>query len=150
MEIKDIMTKNPCHIAPETNLVEASALMEKHHCGSLLVGKPNKLQGVVTDRDIAIKAIANGLNPENTLVKKIMNTHIESCSEHDSLRDAIKKMEKAHVLRLVVFDREKNVVGIVSHGDIAKAALKDETERAHITDILIKVAGTHAADTSNF
>ncbi len=148
MEIKDIMTKKPCFIAPETTLIEAAALMEKHHCGALFVGKPNKLQGVVTDRDITIKAIANGLTPENTLVKKIMTTHIESCFEQDSLRDAIKKMEKGRVLRLVVFNREKEVVGVVSHGDIAKAVLRNETERSHVSEDLIKAAGVHASDTN--
>lgn len=144
MEIKEIMAKKPCCIAPETNLVEASALMEKYGCGALLVGTPEKLQGVVTDRDIIIKAIANDLNPQHTLAKKVMTTHVESCFEHDSLHDAIKKMEKARVLRLVVFNREKKVVGVVSHGDIAKAALKHTSERAHINDDLIKVAGVHA------
>jgi CBS domain-containing protein len=140
MKVNEIMTKKPCFIAEGTNLTQAAALMQKHNCGALLVGTETDLQGILTDRDITVKAVADGLSLDSTTVKKVMSRHVKCCSTEDSIKSALEKMERNHILRLAVCDKNNRVVGVISHGDIAKAALRDKAEYSSIAHEFIEVA----------
>jgi CBS domain-containing protein len=140
MKVNEMMTKKPCFVAEGTNLTQAAALMQKHCCGALLVGTETDLQGIVTDRDITVKAVANGLSLDSTPVKQIMSRHVKCCSAEDSIKSALAKMEQNHILRLAVLDKNNRVEGVISHGDIAKAALRDKSEYSNIAHEFIEVA----------
>lgn len=119
--IKEIMTSKVEWVKPETKLTEIATKMQQSDCGSVLIGENDKLVGIVTDRDIVLRAIAKGLNPADVTAKQVMSTKVLYCSESDSIEDVAQNMAKAQVRRLVVLDAKKRMIGVVSIGDIAAA-----------------------------
>lgn len=118
--VKDIMTIHPTLIAPDATLQQAAERMKKVDCGMLPVGTKNHLEGLITDRDIMIRAIAEGVDPSLACVKDFMTKNIYACNEDDFLEDAAEKMRAHKVGRLVVKDREGKTVGILSFGGILR------------------------------
>jgi CBS domain-containing protein len=129
MIVKDYMTKNPDYLTPETTIKEAAVKMSELNTGSLPIGNEVKLLGFVTDRDITIKAVAEGLDIEETTIDKIMNNKVLYCFENDELEKVIDNMQENKVLRLVVLDDEKQFVGVINHSQIAKAAVDEKDEQ---------------------
>jgi len=126
MQIKEIMTKNPEEIPAIESVMDAAEKMKELNVGVIPIFKNDKVVGVVTDRDIAIRAVAEGKNPKDTPVMDIMSTNVVSCPENADIQEAAQIMEKNKVRRLIVTDQSGKAVGIVSLGDIAtKARLKD-------------------------
>lgn len=119
MKIKDIMTDKPEFITPETTLRQAAQKMRDCDCGYLPVGENDRLVGAVTDRDITIRATAEGRDPDTTMVREIMTPRIISCFENDDVSEAARVMEQAQIRRLVILNRNKRMVGVISLGDIA-------------------------------
>lgn len=121
MNLKDIMSRNVQVIAPDANLVEAAQCMKDLDVGGLPVCSDDRIQGFVTDRDIVVRAIADGKNPSECKVSDVMSTDVFWCYEDDSVEDAGRKMEENQIRRLLVLDSNKKLCGIVSLGDIARA-----------------------------
>jgi CBS domain-containing protein len=121
--IREVMTENPTSVEAGATLKEAAELMAREDIGNVLVVENGEVQGIVTDRDIVVRGIAKGENPEDTSVREVASTDVEVLSPDDSIEDAIKKMEEKDIRRLPVVEDGKPV-GIVSLGDLAKA--KDE------------------------
>lgn len=119
MKIKDVMTKNPVFISPDSNIREAAQKMQEQDCGSLLVGENDRLTGMITDRDIVVRAVADGLDANETLVEEVMTDDLVYCYEDQTLDEAADKMEDEQVRRLAVLNREKRLVGIITLSDIA-------------------------------
>lgn len=119
--VKEIMTSKVEWVKPETKLSEIATKMQQSDCGSVLIGENDKLVGVVTDRDIVLRAVAKGLNPSEVTAKQVMSTKVLYCTEGDSIEDVAQNMAKAQVRRLVVLNSQKRMVGVVSLGDIATA-----------------------------
>lgn len=119
MKIKEIMSDKPHYVSPDTNLQEAAQLMRDHNFGFIPVGKDDRLIGMVTDRDIAIRAVAEGWNPQETKVSDIMTKKVLYCYEDDDLIEAAKSMRKMHVRRLIVLNKDKWMVGVISLADLA-------------------------------
>lgn len=119
MQIKEIMTRDPVVARPDATLCEAARMMRELDSGVLPIGEDDRLLGILTDRDITIRATAEGKDPNATAVRDVMSSEVVSCYEDDDERDAAAKMEKHQLRRLMVLDRDQQLVGIVSLGDLA-------------------------------
>jgi CBS domain-containing protein len=119
MHLKQIMTSPIETIAPDTSLAEAARKMLAMAIGLLPVSEDQKIVGIVTDRDITIRAVAKGLDPERTKVQEVMTREVFSCPAGSDVIDACKLMEEKQVRRLLVMDASDAPIGIVSLGDIA-------------------------------
>lgn len=122
--VHECMTKNPEYLTPQASIKEAALTMASLDTGSLPVGNKEKLLGFITDRDIAIRAVANGLDPEKTAVEEVMTDEVLYCFEDNDLEAVADNMRDNGVLRLVVLDHNKKFRGIVTHSQIAKAAIE--------------------------
>ena len=87
-KVKEVMTPNPVLIDPNATLEQAAKKMETIDCGALPVGTENELSGIITDRDIVVRALARGKNPATETVGSVMTREVYDCSEDDSLDDA--------------------------------------------------------------
>jgi CBS domain-containing protein len=119
MLLKEVMTRKIEEIEPQANLREAAAKMKSLNVGALPVCDNNKLVGFLTDRDVAIRAVAAGCDPWQTSVSDVMSPGAIYCYEDDDVTEAARIMEEKQILRLLVFNRNQEAVGIVSLGDIA-------------------------------
>ena len=130
MLVNKIMHRiNP--FTPETNLKEAALLMRNEHLGfTPITNKSGKLVGVITDRDIAIRAAANNANMEKSVVKDFMTPEVIACYENSDLEEAIRLMKLKQVHRLIVLnnEKEKKIVGVLSLNDIAKKCKTKDTK----------------------
>jgi len=136
MKIKDVMTTSVECVRPETTLQEAAAKMRSLNVGSLPVCEGDRPIGIVTDRDIVIRAIAEGRDPRTARVPEVMTADLVSVSETADVKDAARLMKDRQIRRIVVIDPSKRVVGIVSLGDIAVDAHDDKMSG----DVLEKVS----------
>ena len=112
--VKDVMVPNIAIIDPESSLREAMQEMEEIDCGLMPVGAQEKLIGIITDRDIAIRAVAKGKDPQKTKVREIMTNKVLSVSEDTDLNEAAEIIKTHKVNRLIVKDKKGRVSGIVS------------------------------------
>lgn len=120
MKINEIMTRNICTIEPEKSIREAAQMMDKLDSGALLVNEGDRLVGMLTDRDICVRAIAQGMDLD-TPVRQVMSPNIRYCFEDEDLQHVAENMADIHVRRLPVMSREKRLVGMVSLGNIASS-----------------------------
>jgi len=126
MKIQDTMTRH-VHIAnPAMSLRQAARMMAEIDVGALPVGENDRLVGMITDRDIAVRAVAEGRGPE-TPVREIMSLDVCYCFEDQELDEVAANMGDVKVRRLPVVNRDKRLVGIISLGDVA---LADDPEGA--------------------
>jgi CBS domain-containing protein len=119
MELRDIMTRNVEVVSDDATLKEAATKMKTLDVGLIPVCDGNRLKGILTDRDITIRATADGRDPNKTKVADIMSTDIAYCLEDQEVADAVSLMEARQIRRLPVLNRDKCLIGIVSLGDIA-------------------------------
>jgi CBS domain-containing protein len=119
MQIKDIMSKNVEIVSPDTFLTEIARRMHQRDCGCILIAKDDRLIGVITDRDLVVRAISKGLNPDNTKVKDIMSNKVLYCYDQDETIDVSLNMAKNKTRRLPVLNMNKRLVGLISLGDLA-------------------------------
>lgn len=119
MSLKHIMTLEPQCIGPGQPVIEAAQVMEKLDIGMLPVCENDRLIGTVTDRDIAIRAVARGLDPRRTPVREVMTADLIYCLEDETIEEACRIMENHQIRRVPVLNEEKRLVGIVSLGDVA-------------------------------
>jgi len=117
--IRQVMTPNPVTIGPERTISEASELMRDHAIGDVIVSDYDSAQlGVLTDRDIVVRVLAEGLDPHNTTAGQVCSVNTVTVAPEDSIPEAVQRMRDAAVRRLPVVDHG-HVVGIVSLGDLA-------------------------------
>jgi CBS domain-containing protein len=119
MKIKDIMTKDFEVISSKSNLTEVAKKMQSLDCGVMPVFEGNEIVGIITDRDIVVRAIAQVKDPSQTLAEDIMSKDLCLCSEDDSVEQAVDLMEQKKIKRILVSGSDGNPIGIVSLGDIA-------------------------------
>ena len=120
MKVKEIMTKGPACCGPETRLDKVASLMLENDCGEIPVLDGTKLIGVVTDRDIAVRAFGKMRNPLDVPVKNIMTTDVLSVDEETALDVAVVLMQERKVRRVPV-TRNGKVVGILAQADLVRA-----------------------------
>lgn len=119
MLAKEIMSKKPEFLPPTATLQQAADQMRTHDYGFIPVGENDRLIGAVTDRDIVIRAVAEGKDPSTTTLREVMSKGIQFCYETDSLEKIASHMENLQVRRLVVLNSDKRMTGVISLGDIA-------------------------------
>ena len=121
MNVSEVMTKQVEVVSPQQTIGEAAQLMQQLDTGVLPVGENDRLVGMITDRDIVIRAVAQGRGPDAEL-REAMTESVLYCFEDDSIEDAARQMADAQVRRLPVLNRDKRLVGIIALGDLALAA----------------------------
>src|SRR5688500_18338565 len=119
MKIHDIMTPTVKVARPNETIFCAARAMRSMNVGALPVCDGDRLVGMVTDRDITIRSVADGADPKQTLVKDSMSPEIVYCFEDQDAHEAERIMQEKHIRRLPVLDRDKKLVGILSLGDLA-------------------------------
>ena len=117
--VSDIMTTNVQIVQPQQSLREAAMLMQELDIGALPVCAGTRLLGMLTDRDITIYGVAEGLIPDQACVSDVMTEHIEYCMAEQDTDEVMRLMGDKQVRRLPVIDTDKNLIGIVSLGDLA-------------------------------
>lgn len=117
-QLKDLMSRDVKVVSPEMSIREAAKEMRDGDFGMLPVGEDDRMIGTISDRDIAIRAVAEGLDAD-TKVREVMSNGIAWAYEDDSVEHAAKIMSERQVRRLPVVDRDKRLVGIVALGDFA-------------------------------
>lgn len=120
MQISDVMTKDVTLVSPDATLVVAAEAMRDRDAGSMPVGKDDQLIGMITDRDIVVRGVATGKPVERTLVREAMTQQLLYCFDDQSVEEVADNMAEIQMRRLPVVNRDKQLVGIVSLGDIAK------------------------------
>ena len=126
MQVFEVMTPDVVSVGPEATLMEAAQAMKDLDVGPLHICDGDRLLGMITDRDITVRATAKGLDPRNTEVRYVMTPEVVFCREGDDVRQAARQMQDAQLRRLLVVSPEGRLVGIVSLGDLALQAGKDE------------------------
>lgn len=145
MKIQDIMSTDLEYLSVNDNLFEAACLMRDHNIGLIpVVDAQKKLVGVVTDRDLVVRGIAER-RPNSLEVGKIMSSVLVKASPDMSIDEAVQVMEESQVRRLPVVDNEDYLVGVVTLGDIA---LKDSREKM-VSKALSKISETRNPYASN-
>ena len=119
MQLKDVMTKDVKLADPNMSLKQAAAQMRDGDFGVLPVGENDRLVGVITDRDITVRAVADGKDPNGTKVREVMSQGVTWCYEDASTEEAARLMSEKQIRRLPVINRDKRLVGIVALGDFA-------------------------------
>lgn len=119
MKIHDVMTTQVRISSPDDTLQQAAQLMEECDFGLLPVGENDRLVGMLSDRDITVRAVARGLDPGNCTVGEVMSPDVKYIYDDESIEQAASNMSKLQIRRLPVLNREKRLVGIVSLGDLA-------------------------------
>jgi CBS domain-containing protein len=130
---KDMMWSAPPIISPNTTLQQAAQVMMDTNAGVLPVGTDGKVQGIITDRDIVIRAISLGKDPANEKIVDFMTTEIYSCKEEDSICDAAALMKKKKITRIAVMDDDDKFAGILSFGHIFRTDANAEESAEAIT-----------------
>ena len=118
MKIREMMSSDVRIANPDQTIREAAMMMAEIDAGVLPVGENDRLVGMITDRDIAIRAVAAGKQPD-TAVRGIMSKEVDYCFDDDDVDDVAEHMADAKLRRMPVLNRQKRLVGIVSLGDIA-------------------------------
>jgi CBS domain-containing protein len=119
MLVKEIMTHKLESILPTASLREAAQKMRDLKLGSLPVAEDGKLIGMITDRDICCRGVADGSDPTNTAVREIMSSYVSFCFTDDDVTYAVRQMEEHHIRRLVVLNHDKTMAGLLSVDDLA-------------------------------
>ncbi|HAC58421.1 MAG: inosine-5-monophosphate dehydrogenase [Parvibaculum sp.] len=139
MRVSEAMHKSVAWVSPQTKVPEIAKIMKEHDIGAVPVGENDRLIGMVTDRDIAIRALPNGHDAAAMTARDVMTSGISYCHTDDSLENAIKLMESKKVRRLPVIDKDKRMVGMLSLGDISHCANGTQTG-----ELAKAVSGHHA------
>ncbi|MBI2512280.1 MAG: CBS domain-containing protein [Opitutae bacterium] len=119
MKIRDVMTPHAECVSPDASLVDAAQRMRALDVGALPICDNDRLAGIVTDRDLAIRGVAEGRDPRTTPVRAVMSPHLAYIFDDQEVEEAARLMEVKQIRRLPVLSRAKRLVGIVSLGDIA-------------------------------
>lgn len=129
MKIRDVMTPDVRTVAPSDSIQNAARLMAETDVGVLPVAENDRLVGMLTDRDIAVRAVAAGLAPD-AAVRDAMSPEIKYCFEDDEVDEVCENLADQQLRRLPVVDRDKNLVGIVSLADLATRSNSDAAGEA--------------------
>ena len=121
MKVKDMMHKGAEYVAPNAKLQAIAKKMRDRDIGAMLVCEDGKTLGMVTDRDIAIRVLANGKDISTIEAKDVMSHNVVFCRDNEEAEDALRIMESKKVRRLPVLNEDGKLVGMVSLGDISHA-----------------------------
>jgi len=118
-QVRDLMNKQPIKLDSSTPIVEAARRMRAGNVGAVIIAENGELKGIITDRDITVRAVAQGRNPETTKLSDVCTTKLTTLSPDDDIDRAVEIMREKAVRRLPVVDGDNRAVGILSLGDLA-------------------------------
>ncbi len=139
MKVKDVMHKGAEWVTPETAVSDIAQRMRDLDIGAIPVGENDRLIGMVTDRDIACRGVANGQDSASLTARDVMSKGIFYCNDSEDLEDALRIMEQKQVRRLPVINDKKRMVGMLSIGDVGDAASHELTG-----EVVAAVSAHHA------
>jgi CBS domain-containing protein len=126
-KVKDVMTERPRAVTPQTPVSEIAELMETEDVGSVPVVDGDRLVGIVTDRDIVVRAIAKGKDPRGMPAAEVSSRELVTVNPDDDLSDALELMARYQVRRLAVTAEDERLVGVVSQADVAMQGKDKDT-----------------------
>jgi CBS domain-containing protein len=127
MKVKDAMHKGVDWVSPDTPIAEIAKLMHAHDIGAIPIGENDRLVGMVTDRDIVCKGLAqDGFDAARATARDVMTEGIHCCREDDDLGKAVRHMEALKIRRLPVINKNKRMVGMLALGDISSSSAPNE------------------------
>ena len=139
-KVREVMTDRPRCVTLETPISEVAQLMESEDIGSLPILEGEQLAGMITDRDIVIRAIAQGKDPRGMPVREVASRELVTVYAEDDLSTALKKMASEQVRRLPVVDEDNRLVGVLAQADVALEA-KEKTVGEMVEEISKSPAG---------
>ena len=140
MKVKEAMHKGVDWVDPDTPVIDLAKLMRQHDIGAIPIGQNDRLVGMVTDRDIVCKGLAeDSFDPHRATARDVMTRGIHCCREDDDLAKAVRHMEELKVRRLPVINKSKRMVGILSLGDVSRSAPSDL-----LSEIIKSVSAHHS------
>jgi len=125
--IHDLMTSNPSTIEADKTVVDAAKLMRDEDAGLIPIVEGQKLAGTITDRDIAIRVVAEGKDPQSSTVRDVMTSRLVTVDPDQDLDEALRLMAEHQVRRLPVVEEDGKLVGIVAQADIARHTSDEQT-----------------------
>ena len=140
MQISECMSRDVQLVSPGDSIHQAAQRMDRINAGVLPVGENDRLVGMITDRDIAVRAGAKGRDCD-TPVREAMSGEVRYCRDTDAADQVLRNMGELQLRRLPVVDRDKRLVGIVSIGDLAK---EDEQDTGEALRVIAQPGGLHA------
>lgn len=143
MRVAEVMTRDVRVANPGQSICDAACLMAQIDAGAIPVGQDDRLVGMITDRDIAIRAVAAGKGPD-TQVREVMTPEVKYCFEDQDVDHVARNMGKLRVRRVPVVNRDKRLVGILSLGDIA---LKGKQPAGEVITKVSRPGGPHSQST---
>ena len=117
--VSDVMTRNPRSLRPTSTIVLAAQVMEELNVGVIPVCEGDKLVGMVTDRDIVVRGVAESMDAGTATLADVMSTHVRTAHENDDVQQTLATMGQNQIRRMPVVDAQGRLIGIVSLGDIA-------------------------------
>ena len=130
--IRQIMTTNPSTIEPDQSVVEAAKIMKQEDAGVVPVTENGRLTGMVTDRDIAIRVVAEGKDPQSTTVGEVASKNLVTIDPEQDLDEALRLMAQHQVRRLPVVEEDGRLVGVVAQADVAREG--DDTKTGQVVE----------------
>ena len=137
MKVHEMMHKGIESVAPETPVVTLAKMMMQHDIGAIPVGENDQLIGMVTDRDIIVRAVANGKDISKLTARDVMTKGMIYCQDSEDVGDAVRIMESKKIRRLPVLNENKRMVGMLSLGDVSHAASHE------IAAVVMKAVSAH-------
>ena len=134
----EIMTKNPVYCLPNATVIKAAELMKSKNIGPILVienEQTQRLVGIVTDRDLALKVVAEGRDPKTTKVEAVMTRKVVTCRADDELQKALDTMAEHQLRRIPVVDNDNKIVGIIAQADVATRVDQPEKTAEMVKEI---------------
>ena len=119
MLVREAMTQHAEWIGPELSLAEVAQTMRDKGIGCLPVGADDRMVGMITDRDLACRAVADGLNPKTAKAKQVMTKGVTWCFDDDNVENAVRRMEEKKIHHMPVINHQKRLIGILSLSDLA-------------------------------
>jgi len=146
MKAQDIMAKDPRCVTPRTSIQEAARLMKTEDVGALPViesESSRRLVGIITDRDITIRAVADGRDIGSVTVSDVMSKSATTAKANDNVDDVMKVMGREQVRRIPIVDDRDQLVGIVSQADVVLKA-KSDSKSEHTVEKISEPGGRHS------
>ncbi len=142
MLVREAMTQHAEWIGPELSLAEVAQTMRDKGIGCLPVGADDRMVGMITDRDLACRAVADGLNPKTAKAKQVMTKGVTWCFDDDNVENAVRRMEEKKIHHMPVINHQKRLIGILSLSDLA---LRGPQELARNISRLVSRDSRHGA-----
>jgi len=137
MKAKEIMTEKPCTCSPDDSVQDVARAMRDHDCGAVPIEDNGKLVGIVTDRDLTVRALAGGLDGDSR-VADVISREPATCNADADLSEVERVMSDHQVRRVPIVDADKHCVGIVSQADLARAMFDGKRISEHEVALVIE------------